>query len=93
VSVLVGAIPTPEGRAALDAATTETRLRGTTPVVLDASTGDSLVDRRHANTDTMARIEDELARPASRTPSSAAAAGTPSRRSSTWRAGTASSSR
>ncbi len=61
MSVLVGFIPTPEGRAALQAAITETRLRGTTLVVLNASTGDSLVDRRHANTDTMAEIDEELA--------------------------------
>lgn len=61
MSVLVGFIPTPEGRAALQAAITETRLRGTTLVVLNASTGDSLVDPRHANTDTMAEIDKELA--------------------------------
>ncbi len=61
MTVLVGYIPTPEGRAALDAAITESRLRGTTLVVLNASTGDSLVDRRHATTDTMAEIDEELA--------------------------------
>ena len=61
MSVLVGYIPTPEGRAALDAAVTEARSRNTTLVVLNASTGDALVDPRHANSDTMAEIEKELA--------------------------------
>ncbi len=61
MSVLVGYIPTPEGRAALDAAITESRLRDTSLIVLNASSGDSLADPRHANTDTMADIEEELA--------------------------------
>ena len=61
MSVLVGYIPTPEGRAALDAAITEARLRGTALVVLNAASGDSLVDPRHANTEAMAAIEEELA--------------------------------
>ena len=61
MSVRVGSIPTPEGRAALDAAITETRLRGTSLIVLNASSGDSLADPRHASTDTMADIEKALA--------------------------------
>jgi nucleotide-binding universal stress UspA family protein len=61
MSVLVGFIPTPEGRAALDAAITEARLRATTLVVLNAASGDSLVDPRHADADAMAEIEKELA--------------------------------
>lgn len=61
MSVLVGYIPTAEGRAALDAAITETRLRGTSLIVLNASRGDSLVDPRHATSDTMGDIEKELA--------------------------------
>jgi nucleotide-binding universal stress UspA family protein len=61
MSVLVGFIPTPEGRAALDAAITEARLRATTLVVLNAASGDSLVDPRHANADAMAEIDKELA--------------------------------
>jgi nucleotide-binding universal stress UspA family protein len=61
MSVLVGFIPTPEGRAALDAAIVESRLRGTTLVVLNASSGDSLADPRHAGTDAMTAIENELA--------------------------------
>ena len=60
MTVLVGYIPTPEGRAALDAAITETRLRDTTLIVLNASTGDSLVDPRHANADAMTEIEADL---------------------------------
>jgi nucleotide-binding universal stress UspA family protein len=61
MTVLVGFIPTPEGRAALEAATVEARLRGTSLVVLNASSGDSLVDPRHANADTMADLEKQLA--------------------------------
>ncbi len=61
MSVLVGFIPTPEGRAALDAAIIEARLRATTLVVLNAASGDSLVDPRHANADAMVAIEKELA--------------------------------
>lgn len=61
MSVLVGFIPTAEGRAALDAAIAETRLRGTSLIVLNAASGESLADPRHATTDTMAGIEQELA--------------------------------
>jgi nucleotide-binding universal stress UspA family protein len=61
MSVLVGFIPTPEGRAALDAAINEARLRATSLVVLNAASGDSLVDPRHASADAMAEIEKELA--------------------------------
>jgi len=61
MSVLVGFIPTPEGRAALDAAVTETRLRGTSLIVLNAASGDSLADPRHAGADTMADVDKELA--------------------------------
>jgi nucleotide-binding universal stress UspA family protein len=61
MSVLVGFIPTPEGRAALDAAVLEARLRGTALIVLNASSGEALVDPRHAGTEAMAAIEQELA--------------------------------
>ncbi len=61
MSVLVGFIPTSEGRVALEAAITEARLRGTSLTVLNASSGGSLVDPRHADTGTMAGIEQELA--------------------------------
>ncbi len=61
MSVLVGYIPTHEGRAALNAAVTEARLRDTSLIVLNASSGDSLVDPRHAGSDALAEIEKELA--------------------------------
>jgi nucleotide-binding universal stress UspA family protein len=61
MSVLVGFIPTAEGRVALDAAITEARLRATTLVVLNAAGGDSLVDPRHATADAMAEVGNELA--------------------------------
>ena len=61
MTVLVGFIPTSEGRAALEAAITEARLRGTSLTVFNASSGDALVDPRHATSDTMAGIEQELA--------------------------------
>jgi nucleotide-binding universal stress UspA family protein len=61
MSVLVGYIPTPEGRAALTAAVAEAGLRATSLIVLNASSGDSLVDPRHATTEAMAGIDQELA--------------------------------
>src|SRR5688572_30204188 len=61
MSVLVGYIPTPEGRAALTAAVTEAGLRTTSLIILNASSGDALVDPRHATTEAMAEIEQELA--------------------------------
>jgi nucleotide-binding universal stress UspA family protein len=61
MSVLVGYIPTPEGRAALDAAAAEARRRDTSLIVLNASSGDALVDPRHAAGDTMTEIDEALA--------------------------------
>ena len=61
MTVLVGYIPTAEGRAALDAAVSEARLRATTLIVLNAASGNSLVDPRHADAEAMAGIEKELA--------------------------------
>jgi nucleotide-binding universal stress UspA family protein len=61
MSVLVGYIPTPEGRAALTAAVAEVKRRTTSLIVLNASSGDSLVDPRHASADGMAEIDRELA--------------------------------
>ncbi|WP_369132733.1 universal stress protein [Modestobacter sp. I12A-02662] len=60
MSVLVGFIPTPEGRAALEAAITETELRQTSLIVVNASSGDSLADPRWAARDAMAELEREL---------------------------------
>jgi nucleotide-binding universal stress UspA family protein len=46
--IVVGYVPTPEGRAALDRALEEARLRGLRLVVVNASRGDALVDPRYA---------------------------------------------
>jgi len=48
--IVVGYVPTPEGRAALDRAVEEARLRGLRLVVVNASRGDALVDTRYAST-------------------------------------------
>lgn len=61
MSVLLGYVPTPEGDAALQMAVTEARLRETSLVVLNASSGDAIADPHHANPDVVARIEKELA--------------------------------
>jgi nucleotide-binding universal stress UspA family protein len=61
MSVLVGYVPTPEGEAALQTAIVEARLRETSLVVVNASSGDALADPRHANADVVDRIKTELA--------------------------------
>jgi nucleotide-binding universal stress UspA family protein len=61
VSILVGYIPTPEGRAALAAAVTEARLRDTSLIVLNGSSGDALLDPRHAGIEAMAEVDEQLA--------------------------------
>lgn len=48
--IVVGFVPSPEGRAALERAIEEARLRGRRLVVLNASRGDALVDSRYAST-------------------------------------------
>lgn len=48
MAVVVGYVPTPEGRAAIDFAIEEARRRDTRLVVLNTSSGNSLVDRRYA---------------------------------------------
>ncbi len=47
--IVVGYIPTPEGRAALDAAVAEGRRHGATLLVLNASRGDAPVDQRFSS--------------------------------------------
>ena len=61
MSVLVGYVPTPEGEAALQTAIAEARLRETSLVVLNASSGDAIADPHHVTPDVVARIEKELA--------------------------------
>lgn len=45
-AVVVGYVPSPEGRAALDTGITEARLRGGRLVVVNTTRGDALVDDR-----------------------------------------------
>jgi nucleotide-binding universal stress UspA family protein len=59
--IVVGYLPSPEGRAALDRAIIEARIRGKRLVVVNASRGDALVDRRHASDDDWASVQRELA--------------------------------
>lgn len=47
LTVVVGYVPRPEGRAALDAGIEQARSRGARLVVVNASRGDSLVDQRY----------------------------------------------
>ena len=48
--IVVGYVPTPEGRAALERAIEEARLRRLRLIVVNASSGDALVDPRFAST-------------------------------------------
>ena len=61
MSVLVGYVSTPEGEAALQTAIAEARLRETSLVVLNASSGDAIADPHHVSPDVVARIDKELA--------------------------------
>jgi nucleotide-binding universal stress UspA family protein len=59
--VVVGYVPTPEGRAALDRAIEEARLRGLRLVVVNASRGDALVDARFSSTSDWGAVQEKLA--------------------------------
>ncbi len=58
--IVVGYVPSPEGRAALSRAVEEARLRGRRLVVVNASRGDALVDRRHASTQDWESVRQSL---------------------------------
>ena len=60
MSVVVGYIPTAEGRAALDQAIDETRKRATRLVVVNTSRGDALVDERFAQADEVSDLRAKL---------------------------------
>jgi nucleotide-binding universal stress UspA family protein len=60
MSVVVGYIATPEGRAALDVAVQEAKLRGTELVVVNGTLGDSLHDPRFASDADMAQVRASL---------------------------------
>ena len=49
MAIVVGFVPSPEGRAALTRAIEEATLRGRRLIVLNASRGDALVDQRYAS--------------------------------------------
>jgi len=59
-AVVVGYIPTPEGRAALARGITEAKLRGARLVVVNTTQGDSLVDERYVQGDSLASLAAEL---------------------------------
>jgi nucleotide-binding universal stress UspA family protein len=58
--VVVGHVPTPRGRAALDHALAEAERRGARLVVVNSSRGDALVDEEYLQGDPLRRLHDEL---------------------------------
>lgn len=60
MSIIVGYVPTPEGEAALDRAIVEARKDNTLLIVINSSRGDAPVDKRYAQEDAIATIEDRL---------------------------------
>jgi nucleotide-binding universal stress UspA family protein len=61
-AIVVGYIPTPEGRAALARGIAEAKLRGARLVVVNTTRGDSLVDERYVQGDALTSLADELDR-------------------------------
>jgi nucleotide-binding universal stress UspA family protein len=59
--IVVGYVPKPEGRAALDRAIEEARLRGGRLVVVNASRGDALVDAGYAGVQEVELLKSRLA--------------------------------
>jgi nucleotide-binding universal stress UspA family protein len=59
--IIVGYVPTPEGRAAFDRAIEEARLRDLKLIVVNASRGDALVDPRYATAGDWEAVRAELA--------------------------------
>ena len=60
MSVVVGYIPDEYGEAALHEALAEAQRRGTGLVVVNATRGDALVDRRYVGDDARAELEERL---------------------------------
>jgi nucleotide-binding universal stress UspA family protein len=58
--IVVGYIPSPAGRAALTSAIDEARRRSVRLLVLNASRGDAMVDRRHSSADDWDTVRREL---------------------------------
>jgi nucleotide-binding universal stress UspA family protein len=59
--IVVGYVPKPEGRAALDRAIEEARLRGGRLVVVNASRGDAFVDAGYAGVQEIELVKSRLA--------------------------------
>ena len=59
--IVVGYVPKPEGRAALDRAVEEAKLRGGRLVVVNASRGDALVDAGYAGVQEIELVKSRLA--------------------------------
>jgi nucleotide-binding universal stress UspA family protein len=59
--IVVGYVPKPEGRAALDRGIAEAKLRGGRLVVLNASRGDALVDAGYAGVQEIELVKSRLA--------------------------------
>lgn len=60
MSIVVGYIPTAEGKSALERAVDETKLRHTNLVVLNSSRGDAYADPKYAQEDELRRIGEHL---------------------------------
>lgn len=60
MSIVVGYVPTPEGRAALTRAIDEARLRHASLVVINISRGDTTMDPRWAFDDEVAKVTAQL---------------------------------
>jgi nucleotide-binding universal stress UspA family protein len=60
MAIVVGFVPSPEGRAALSRAIEESALRGRRLIVLNASRGDALVDQRYASSADWDEVKQQL---------------------------------
>jgi len=60
-AVVVGYVPSPEGRAALNRGVQEAKLRGVGLVVVNTTRGDALVDERYVQGEAAAALAAELA--------------------------------
>ena len=60
MTMVLGYVPTPPGRAALEAAIAEARLRGESLHVINSSRGDSYVDSSFAGEDDLAELRTRL---------------------------------
>lgn len=61
MSILVGYIPTPEGKAALERAIAEARLREERLIVINSSRGDAFVDQKYVHPEQAAQLNEQLA--------------------------------